>query len=154
MLFMKAIFPGSDTRPTRSGTWILDLSHHQIWAIWLAEVRKFHQHPDRISNTIHCILWDGIPYSCPNVDCGLVFYTTGHQESQWSANGDTSLESWMHDKAETGLDEYINVNKIRSSPNTQPSYRLLYRSLWRHCTCRQTLWRGNEAWKCGVRPGS
>ena len=44
---MKAIFPGSDTRPTQVGD-ILDLSHDPIWAIWLAEVRKFHQHHDRI----------------------------------------------------------------------------------------------------------
>ena len=47
-LFMKAIFPGQTPVPPRSGTWILDLSHDPIWAIWLAEVRKFHQHHDRI----------------------------------------------------------------------------------------------------------
>ena len=34
--------------PHRSGTWILDLSHDPIWAIRLAEVRKFHQHHDRM----------------------------------------------------------------------------------------------------------
>ena len=33
-----------------SGTWILDLSHDPIWAIWLAELSKFHQHHDRIYN--------------------------------------------------------------------------------------------------------
>ena len=43
---MKDIFPGSDTRPTQVG----DLSRDQIWAIWLAEVRKFHQHHDRIQD--------------------------------------------------------------------------------------------------------
>ena len=37
---------------TRSGTWIFDLSHDPIWVIWLAEVRKFHQHHDRI------MFWD------------------------------------------------------------------------------------------------
>ena len=41
-------FPGQTPVPPRSGTWILDLSHDPIWAIWLAEVRKFHQHHDRI----------------------------------------------------------------------------------------------------------
>ena len=39
--------------PPRSGTWILDLSHDPIWAIWLAEVRKFHQHHDRIKVSSH-----------------------------------------------------------------------------------------------------
>ena len=48
---MKAIFPGSDTRPTQVGD--LDLSHDPIWVIWLAEVRKFHQHHDRINHTDH-----------------------------------------------------------------------------------------------------
>ena len=47
--FMKAIFPGSDTVPPKSGTWILDLSHDPIWAIWFAVVRQFHQHHDRIA---------------------------------------------------------------------------------------------------------
>ena len=41
-------FPGQTPVPPRSGTWILDLSHDPNWAIWLAEVRKFHQHHDRI----------------------------------------------------------------------------------------------------------
>ena len=45
---MKAIFPGQTPVPRRSETWILDLSHDQIWAIWLAGVRKFDQHHDRI----------------------------------------------------------------------------------------------------------
>ena len=45
-------FPGQTPIPPRSGTWILDLSHDPIWAIWLAEVRKFHQHHDRISNYV------------------------------------------------------------------------------------------------------
>ena len=40
----KPFFPGQTPFPPRSGTWILDLSHDPIWAIWLAEVRKFHQH--------------------------------------------------------------------------------------------------------------
>ena len=48
--FMKVIFPGSDTRPIQVGTWILDLSHDPIWAIWLAEVNKFHQLCDRINH--------------------------------------------------------------------------------------------------------
>ena len=43
-------FPGQTPVPPRSGTWILDLSHDPIWAIWLAEVRKFHQHHDRINH--------------------------------------------------------------------------------------------------------
>ena len=48
-LFMKALFLESDTRPTQVGEWILDLSHDPIGAaILLAEVRKFHQHHDRI----------------------------------------------------------------------------------------------------------
>ena len=48
---MKAIFfPGQTPVPPRSGTWILDLSHDPIWAIWSAEVRKFHQHHDRIAH--------------------------------------------------------------------------------------------------------
>ena len=42
-------FPGQTPVPPRSGTCIPDLSHDPIWAIWLAEVRKFHQHHDRIS---------------------------------------------------------------------------------------------------------
>ena len=46
---MKAIFfAGQTPVPPRSGTWILDLSHEPIWTIWLAEVRKFHQHHDRM----------------------------------------------------------------------------------------------------------
>ena len=44
----KLFFPGQTPVPPRSGTWILDLSHDPIWAIWLAEVNKFHQHHDRI----------------------------------------------------------------------------------------------------------
>ena len=44
----KPFFPGQTPVPSRSGTWILDLSHDPIWAIWLAEVRKFHQHHDGI----------------------------------------------------------------------------------------------------------
>ena len=44
----KTFFPGQTPVPPRSVTWILDLSHDPIWAIWLAEVRKFHQHHDRI----------------------------------------------------------------------------------------------------------
>ena len=43
-------FAGQTPVPPRSGTWILDLSHDPIWAIWLAEVRKFHQHHDRIND--------------------------------------------------------------------------------------------------------
>ena len=46
---MKAFFPGSDNRPTQVGDIDLDLSHDPIWAIWLAEVKKFHEHHDRIS---------------------------------------------------------------------------------------------------------
>ena len=45
-------FPGQTPVPPRSGTWILDLSHDHIWAIWLAEVRKFHQHHDRMDHII------------------------------------------------------------------------------------------------------
>ena len=41
-------FPGQTPVPPRSGTCIPDLSHDPIWAIWLAEVRKFHQHHDRM----------------------------------------------------------------------------------------------------------
>ena len=37
----------------RSGTRILDQSHDPIWAIWLAEVSKFHQYHDRISFQAH-----------------------------------------------------------------------------------------------------
>ena len=44
-------FPGQTSVPPRSGTCIPDLSHDPIWAIWLVEVRKFHQHHDRIKNT-------------------------------------------------------------------------------------------------------
>ena len=44
----KLLFPGKTPVPPRSGTWILDLSHYIIWAIWLAEVRKCHQHYERI----------------------------------------------------------------------------------------------------------
>ena len=43
-------FPGQTPVPPRSGTCIPDLSHDPIWAIWLAEVRKFHQHHDRIGD--------------------------------------------------------------------------------------------------------
>ena len=50
---MKAIYPGQTPIPLRSGTWILDLSHDPIWAIWLAEVRKFDQHHDRM----FCYTW-------------------------------------------------------------------------------------------------
>ena len=46
-------FPGQTPVPPRSGTWILDLSHDQIWAIWLAEVRKSHQHHDRIGRPLN-----------------------------------------------------------------------------------------------------
>ena len=47
----KLFFPGQTPVPPRSGTWILDLSHDQIWAIWLAEVRRFHHHHDRLECT-------------------------------------------------------------------------------------------------------
>ena len=65
-------FPGQTPVPPRSGTCILDLSHDPIWAIWLAEVTKFHQHHDRITHwyaltrshgrldqiwQFHCISW-------------------------------------------------------------------------------------------------
>ena len=43
-------FSGQTPVPPRSGTWILDLSHDPTWAIWLAGVRKFHQHHGRIQN--------------------------------------------------------------------------------------------------------
>ena len=48
----KPFFPGSDIRPTQVGTWILYLSHDPIWAIWLAEVRKFNQHYDWIGTQL------------------------------------------------------------------------------------------------------
>ena len=44
----KLFFPGQTPVPPRSGTWILDLAHDPIWAIWLAEVSKFQQRYDRI----------------------------------------------------------------------------------------------------------
>ena len=59
-------FPGQTPVPPRSGTCIPDLSHDPIWAIWLAEVRKFHQHHDRMSHpdpavipvgTLHSLEW-------------------------------------------------------------------------------------------------
>ena len=39
-------------------TCIPDLSHDSIWAIWLAEVRKFHQHHDRICQLIGSVNCD------------------------------------------------------------------------------------------------
>ena len=56
--FENHFFPGQTPVPPRSGTWILDLSCDPIWAIWLAEVRKFHQHHDRIFT--NCSSWGGI----------------------------------------------------------------------------------------------
>ena len=46
---MKAIFPGSDTRPTQ----VVDMDAWPVtWPnlidLWLAEVRNFHQRHDRI----------------------------------------------------------------------------------------------------------
>ena len=59
-LFMKPIFPGRQTPvPPRSGTWIVDLSHDPIWAIWLAEASKFHQHHDRMNDL--CTFSAGLP---------------------------------------------------------------------------------------------
>ena len=58
-------FPGSDTRTTQVED--MDPWHDPIWAIWLAEVRKFHQHHDRISNHMPCNVWDEmgvITYPC------------------------------------------------------------------------------------------
>ena len=49
----KPFLPGHTPVPPRSGTWILDLSHDPIWAIWLAEVRKFHQHHDRLPTNLY-----------------------------------------------------------------------------------------------------
>ena len=46
-------FPGQTPVPPRSGTCIPDLSHDPIRAIWLAEVRKFHQHHYRMY-CLHC----------------------------------------------------------------------------------------------------
>ena len=46
-IFMKAIFPGPDTVPPNGD---VDLSYDPIWEIWLAEVNKFYQHYDRITN--------------------------------------------------------------------------------------------------------
>ena len=40
--------PGQTPVLPRSSTWILDLWHEPIWAIWLAEVSIFHQNHDRI----------------------------------------------------------------------------------------------------------
>ena len=54
----KPFFPGQTPVPRRSGPWILDLSHDPIWAIWLAEVRKFHQHHDKMINSIRTkVIW-------------------------------------------------------------------------------------------------
>ena len=62
---MKAFFyPGQTPVPAGSGTWIIDLSHDPIWAIWLAEVRKFHQHHDRMSNCVLYKIIDVITYPC------------------------------------------------------------------------------------------
>ena len=47
-LFIQANFPGQTPVPSRSGTWIFELLHDPIWAIWLAEVSKFHQRRDGI----------------------------------------------------------------------------------------------------------
>ena len=55
----KPFFPGQTPVPPRSGTWILDLSHDPILAIWLAEIRKFHQNHERI------VYW------CINASLGL-----------------------------------------------------------------------------------
>ena len=59
----KPFFPGQ-------GTWILDMSHDPNWVIWLAEVRKVHQHHDRISNYIYYEVWDEItnPFSDFKID--------------------------------------------------------------------------------------
>ena len=68
----KPFFPGQTPVPPRSGTWILDLSHDPIWAIWLAEVRKFQQHQDRISNHIHYKVLDEITYPSLNFNGAAV----------------------------------------------------------------------------------
>ena len=64
--YERHFFPGQTPVSPRSRTWILDLSHDPIWAIWLAEVGKFHQHHDRISNYTHYKVWDEITYRFPN----------------------------------------------------------------------------------------
>ena len=82
--FIKAIFPGQAPVPPRSGTWILDLSHHPIWAIWLAEVSRFHRHHDGMqSNTLFDqqwwqmswgVLWiSWFPFVCVHV-CRKLFW--------------------------------------------------------------------------------
>ena len=47
LIFVKAIFPGSGTVPPRSWTGVLDLLNDLIWAIWLPDIHKFHQHHRR-----------------------------------------------------------------------------------------------------------
>ena len=64
-LFMKAIFPVLTLVLLRSGTWTLDLSHDPIWAIWLAEIGKFHQHHDRI---LHLMVLSN-PWSLLTIQC-------------------------------------------------------------------------------------
>ena len=66
----KLFFPGQTPVPSRSGTWILDLSHDLIWAIWLAEVWKFHQHHDRIVTTSRFVFL--FTHPSPNFNSSLV----------------------------------------------------------------------------------
>ena len=73
-------FPGQTPVPLRSGTCIPDLSHDPIWAIWLAEVRKFHQHHDRISNYIRYKIRGEIIYPFLN------FYGATVEVKEWISN--------------------------------------------------------------------
>ena len=56
-ILWKLLFPGQTPVPTRSGTWILDLSHDPIWTIWSVQVRKFDQHHDRIAIHAKTVLY-------------------------------------------------------------------------------------------------
>ena len=57
----------------RLETWILDLPHDPIWAIWLAVFSKFHQHNDKTFNYLNQF-W-------------FVVY--------WSLNNKTYVEFWQ-----------------------------------------------------------
>ena len=84
MIFFQAQIPV----PPRLGTWILHHWHDPIWAIWLAEVSKFHQHHDRI---IPPNLTQHHPTNvntqwihCPQIVCNYPTSTTAFPYSWWN----------------------------------------------------------------------
>ena len=111
--------PGQTPVPPRSGTCIPDLSHDPIWAIWLAEVRKFHQHHDRIRCNLKLKLREHhtIPQLLPKIQNAFeILHHTFGNVTQWSENRKLVVH-----RRETFLLRY----RMRNKSNLQPNLFLL-----------------------------